>query len=68
MLKQSKPIGWGNEEQTAHFFGLTRADVRQLADSGEWPFVTVHGKRLFDVDELLQILAHQRIGGESDVN
>jgi len=66
MLKQSKQLGWGDEREVCEFFGLRRSDVRQLADSGKWPFVTVQGKRLFDVDLLLRTLVQQGISGETE--
>ena len=66
MLTQSKQLGWGTEKQIAEFFGLTKAEVRQLSDSGEWPFVTVYGKRLFNVDELIRILAKQSLPEDSN--
>ena len=59
MLTIKKPLGFGTEKQVAEFFGLPVSEVRDKARRGLWPHYTIGSRRVFDVDELLQILAGQ---------
>jgi hypothetical protein len=60
MLCTKKPLGFGTEKQVGEFFGIPLTEVRQHAASGEWPFYVIGGRRCFDVDDLLRIVAQRR--------
>ena len=59
MLNTKKPLGFGTEKQIAEFFGLPISEVRELARRGLWPHYTIGGRRVFDADELLRMLAER---------
>ena len=52
-----KPLGFGDVRQTAQFFGLTQAEVKTRAHAGNWPSYVIGGRRVFDLDELVESLA-----------
>lgn len=52
-----KPLGFGDTRQTAEFFGLRFNQVEKKAASGEWPSYLIGGKRVFDLDSLVENLA-----------
>lgn len=56
MHPTKKPYGFGGIDQVAQFFGLPRREVQRRATSGEWPSYVIAGRRVFDIDELLQLL------------
>ena len=57
MLTVKKPLGFAGVEQTAEFFGVPKQIVREKANSGEWPSYVISGSRVFNIDELLKLLA-----------
>jgi hypothetical protein len=48
-----RPLGFGDVRQTAEFFGLTQSEVMERARSGEWPSWVIGGKRVFDLDAII---------------
>ena len=50
-----RPLGFGNTDQTAEFFRLSRCEVVKRAESGEWPSYSIGGHRVFDLDEILDL-------------
>lgn len=52
-----KPLGFGDTRQTAEFFGLRPAEIENKAASGEWPSYFIGGKRVFDLDAIVETLA-----------
>jgi len=62
MLRLKRPLGFGDVVEVAEFFGIPRAVVRQKAASGEWPSYVIAGRRVFDVDEIVALLASGRCG------
>jgi len=52
-----KPFGFGDTRQTAEFFGLRYAEIQKRAASGKWPSYFIGGKRVFDLDAIVEILA-----------
>jgi hypothetical protein len=52
-----KPLGFGDTRQTAEFFGLRLAEVEKKCVSGEWPSYLIGGKRVFDLDAIVETLA-----------
>ncbi len=59
MIAVKRPIGFATVDQCAEFFGLTQSEVTQRARSGEWPSYFIGDRRLFDMDELVQLLARR---------
>ncbi len=57
VLRRKQSLGWGDEKETAEFFGLSMVELRHLADSGEWPFYTIQKRRIFNIDDIVRILA-----------
>ena len=55
-----KPLGFGDIRQTAEFFGLSVRDVTQRVTSGEWQSYVIAGRRVFDLDQLVESLAKDR--------
>ncbi len=66
MIAVRRPIGFATIDQCADFFGLTRNEVTQRARSGDWPSYYIGDRRVFDMDELVQLLARrsQDVAGE----
>lgn len=52
-----KPLGFADTRQTAEFFGIPKTEVTQLAQSGTWPSWVIGGRRVFNLDELVESLA-----------
>ena len=55
-----KPLGFGDVRQTAEFFGLSQRDVQERVRSGDWPSYVLSGRRVFNLDELVESLARQK--------
>ena len=51
-----RPLGFGGVEQVAEFFDLPKRVVRHKALTGEWPSYVVDGKRIFNLDRLVDLL------------
>lgn len=51
-----KPLGFGDLGQTAEFFGVKPAEVQRKATSGEWPSYVISGRRVFNLDDLVESL------------
>jgi hypothetical protein len=58
-----RPLGFGGVEQVADFFNLPKKIIRQKALTGEWPSYVVDGKRVFNLDRLVD----QLIQGEASI-
>ena len=56
MATAKRPFGFGDENQTAEFFGIPRKTVRENAASGEWPSYVIHGRRVFNIDALVDLV------------
>ena len=54
-----RPLGFGSTEQVAEFFGLPETDVERLAESGRWPNYVIAGRRVFNLDELVELVARE---------
>ena len=52
-----KPLGFGDTRQTAEFFGLRPTEIEKKAAAGDWPSYIVAGKRVFDLDAIVERLA-----------
>ena len=52
-----RPLGFGDIRQTAEFFGLPCKEVTQRAKSGEWDSWVIGGRRVFDLDRIVESLA-----------
>ncbi|RIK74726.1 MAG: hypothetical protein DCC68_22515 [Planctomycetota bacterium] len=57
MIAVKRPIGFATVDQCADFFGLTQREVKQKAQSGDWPSYFIGDRRVFDMDELVKLLA-----------
>ena len=57
MAVAKKPLGFGDTQQTAEFFALPAKEVTKRAKSGEWPSWVIGGRRVFDLDRLVEQLA-----------
>lgn len=55
-----RPLGFGDLRQTSEFFGLPRQEVTRRAKSGEWPSYVIAGRRVFDLDQLVELLVRGR--------
>ena len=62
-----RPLGFGNTDQTAAFFRLPRREVVKRAESGEWPSYSIGGRRVFDLDEILDLSVSHREALDSAV-
>ena len=60
MSAPRRPIGFGDKRQTAEFFGITQAEVLARAASGEWDSYVIGGRRVFDLDAILESLVKGR--------
>jgi hypothetical protein len=60
----SRPLGFGGVEKVAEFFNLSKKVVRHKAQAGEWPSYVVDGKRIFNLDRLVD----QLIQGENIID
>ena len=56
MATSKRPFGFGDKNQTAEFFGLPRTVVSEKAASGEWPSYVIGGERVFNIDELVDLV------------
>ncbi len=56
MVTSKRPFGFGDEKQTAEFFGIPRKTVRENALSGDWPSYVISGKRVFNIDALVDLV------------
>ena len=61
-----RPVGFGGLDQTAEFFGLPKSDVRRKATSGEWPSYVISGRRVFDIDAILDRLVQTSSHGDCE--
>ncbi len=52
-----KPLGFADTRQTAEFFGLPQKEVTDRAESGDWPSWVIGGRRVFNLDQLVESLA-----------
>ena len=59
MLNAKRPLGFGDIKQTAEFFGISQTEVRRRGASGRWPSYIIGGRRVFDVDAVLELLAKE---------
>ena len=59
MLTAKRPIGFGGIDQVAQFFDVSKVEVRRKAVSGEWPSYVIGGRRVFDIDAILDLLMQQ---------
>lgn len=55
-----RPLGFGGVEQVADFFNLPKKEVRHKALTGEWPSYVVDGKRIFNLDRLVDLLIQRK--------
>lgn len=60
-----RPFGFGDESQVAQFFGLPRREVKERASSGQWRSYIIGGRRVFNIDELVDSLTRE-IGGRDE--
>ena len=58
MATAKRRLGFGGLHQTAEFFGIPPSEVRGRAASGEWPSYVVGGRRVFDLDAIVDLLVH----------
>jgi excisionase family DNA binding protein len=56
-------LGFRGTKQVAEFFGISERKVRDLAATGGWPTYCIGGRRLFDLDELVQLVKGERREG-----
>ena len=56
MLTVKKPFSFGGIDQVAKFFGISKKDVRHRAVTGRWPSYVIAGQRVFNIDELVEML------------
>ena len=56
MARTVRPFGFGDARQTAEFFGLSQPEVMRRATSGQWPSWVIAGRRVFNIDELVELL------------
>jgi hypothetical protein len=56
MLTVKKPFGFGGIDQVAEFFGIPKKEVRHRAVTGRWPSYVIAGQRVFNIDELVEML------------
>lgn len=64
-MTAQRPIGFGDIQQTAAFFGLSEDEVAHKADSGEWACYRVDGKRVFHIDAVIEGLARRSLQSEA---
>lgn len=60
MATGRRPIGFGDKRQAAEFFGIPQSEVLKKASSGEWPSYVIGGRRVFDLDAILDSLVKGR--------
>jgi hypothetical protein len=56
MLTVKRPLGFAGLHQAAEFLGIPQCDLQRKATSGEWPSYVIGGRRVFDMDELIDLL------------
>ena len=56
MLTVKRPLGFGTDREVAEFFGVSVPEVKRKAAAGEWPSYVIAGRRVFNMDELLDLL------------
>jgi hypothetical protein len=56
MATGKRPLGFGDKKQAAEFFGISQSEVLKKASSGEWPSYVIGGRRVFDLDAILDSL------------
>lgn len=59
MTSVRRPLGFGGIDQAAEFFGLPKREVQQKATSGQWPSYVIGGQRVFNFDEIIDLLVER---------
>ena len=57
MATAKRPLGFATTREAAEFFRLPQTEVTRRANSGEWPSWVIGGRRVFNLDELVEQLA-----------
>lgn len=55
-----RPLGFADAVETAKFFGIPKRDVMMKAESGEWKNYCIAGRRVFDLDAILDELVNAK--------
>jgi hypothetical protein len=53
---RKRPLGFADLSSTAEFFGLTESEVMDRVNRGDWRSWVIGGKRVFNLDELVEQL------------
>ena len=56
MKNETVRLGFGGARDVAELFGLSERTVRAKVRSHEWPSYCIGGRRVFDLDELVQLV------------
>jgi hypothetical protein len=63
MPSRPERLGFASARKVAGFFDLSDRFVREKAATGEWPSYLIGGRRLFDLDELVEKVKSAREQG-----
>lgn len=62
MTVVAKRLGFRSAREVADFFGVSERLTRANAANGIWPSYRIGGRRVFDLDELVELVK----GGKAD--